>query len=52
VLMRDRLGLTTESLPLAKILEGGTWAAGRRIAVEKRPDGVPPLLIASDGTLF
>jgi Protein of unknown function (DUF1688) len=51
-LIRDQLKLTAESLPLAKILEGGTWAAGRRIAAEKRPGGVPPLLIASDGTLF
>ena len=28
------------SLPLAKILEGGTWAAGRGIARERRADGV------------
>jgi hypothetical protein len=52
VLMREKLGRTAESLPLAKILEGGTWAAGRRIAAEKRTGGVPPLLITSDGTLF
>lgn len=38
-------------LPLVKILEGGTWAAGRRIAAELR-DGSPPLQIQSDGTVF
>jgi hypothetical protein len=52
VMMRNKLGLTAAALPLAKILEGGTWAAGRRIAAEKRTGGAPPLLIASDGTLF
>ena len=36
----------------ARILEGGTWAAGRRIARELRPAGGPPLQLASDGTLF
>jgi len=51
-LIRDKLGLDAESLPLAKVLEGGTWAAGRRIAREKRADGGPPLTIASDGTVF
>lgn len=51
-LIRDRLGLDADSLPLAKVLEGGTWAAGRRIAREKRADGGPPLTIASDGTVF
>lgn len=39
-------------LPLAKILEGGTWSAGRRIAREMRPDGRPPIAIDSDGTVF
>jgi hypothetical protein len=40
------------SLPLAKVLEGGTWAAGRRIAREKRPGGPPPIAVISDGTVF
>ncbi|MBN9024675.1 MAG: URC4/urg3 family protein, partial [Rhizobiales bacterium] len=44
-LIRDKLGLDADSLPLAKVLEGGTWSAGRRIAREKRADGVPPLTI-------
>jgi hypothetical protein len=50
--LRARLGLTDEELPLAKVLEGGTWAAGRRIAAEKRAGGGPPLTIISDGTVF
>jgi len=44
--------MDARQLPLAKVLEGGTWAAGRRIAGEKRPGGAPPLTIASDGTVF
>lgn len=51
-LIRKRLGRSREELPLAKVLEGGTWAAGRRIAREKRVDGGPPLTIVSDGTVF
>ncbi|MDP3409002.1 URC4/urg3 family protein [Bosea sp. (in: a-proteobacteria)] len=51
-LIRQRLGRTREELPLAKVLEGGTWSAGRRIAAEKRPGGGPPLTIISDGTVF
>jgi hypothetical protein len=51
-LIRTRLGLSAENFPLAKVLEGGTWAAGRRIAREKRADGGPPLSILSDGTVF
>ena len=50
--VRERLGVTAAAFPLAKILEGGTWAAGREIAAERRPDGRPPLLIVSDGTVF
>ncbi len=50
--VRRQLGLDAESLPLAKVLEGGTWAAGRRIAAQKRPDGSPPMRLISDGTVF
>lgn len=50
--VRARLGRTAEAFPLAKILEGGTWWAGRRLAAERRPDGGPPLVIQSDGTVF
>jgi hypothetical protein len=38
-------------MPLACVLEGGTWAAGRVLANELR-GGLPPLDIASDGTVF
>lgn len=51
-LVREKLGRSREELPLAKVLEGGTWAAGRRIAAEKRAGGGPPLAIISDGTVF
>ncbi|MEO7034976.1 MAG: DUF1688 family protein [Polyangiaceae bacterium] len=51
-LIRAQLGVTAEELPLARILEGGTWRAGRAIALEQRADGSPPLLIESDGTVF
>jgi hypothetical protein len=50
--MRRRLGLGAAEFPLAKVLEGGSWAAGREIAAELRPGGGAPLAIASDGTLF
>lgn len=38
-------------MPLACVLEGGTWAAGRVLAQQRR-GGAPPLTIASDGTVF
>jgi hypothetical protein len=50
--VRRRLGRSAAELPLAAVLEGGSWAAGREIAAELRPDGRSPLAIASDGTLF
>jgi Protein of unknown function (DUF1688) len=50
--VRERLGMTAEQLPLAKVLQGGTWSAGRKIAAEKRPGGTPPIRIESDGTVF
>jgi Protein of unknown function (DUF1688) len=50
--VRQRLHLDSTSLPLAKILEGGTWAAGRRLARERRADASPPIKVISDGTVF
>lgn len=50
--VRRQLGLDVAALPLAKVLEGGTWAAGRRIAAQKRPGGGPPIRLISDGTVF
>jgi len=49
--VRKVLDRTEEELPLACVLEGGTWAAGRALAQRLR-DGAPPLLIESDGTVF
>ena len=39
------------SIPLASLLEGGTWAAGRATAQRLR-GGAPPFIIESDGTVF
>ncbi|MEL6384321.1 MAG: URC4/urg3 family protein [Cyanobacteria bacterium J06626_18] len=50
--VRQQLHKTPEELPLIKVLEGGTWAAGRRIAKQLRPTGAPPITIQSDGTVF
>lgn len=50
--VRVTLGLSAHDCPLAKVLEGGTWRAGRQAAMERRSDGSPPLRIASDGTVF
>lgn len=51
--VRERLGLDASEFPLAKLLQGGTWTAGRRIAAERRPPaGPPPLAIDADGTVF
>jgi len=51
-MVRERLGKTKEELPLMKILEGGTWRAGRIIAKELRENGGPPIRIRSTGTVF
>lgn len=50
--VRAKLGLTEAEYPLAKVLEGGTWWAGRAAAKERRATGSPPLRIKSDGTVF
>ena len=50
--VRKALGKTPQDFPLAKVLEGGTWWAGRRLAFEMRKNGEPPLKIESDGTVF
>jgi hypothetical protein len=50
--VHERLGLDEAALPLAKVLEGGTWSAGRRIARARRKDGGPPIHVVSDGTVF
>lgn len=50
--LRTKMGLNSQNFPLVKVLEGGTWWAGRRAAKAKRSDGSPPLNIKSDGTVF
>jgi hypothetical protein len=50
--VRERLVKNARGFPLACLLEGGSWAAGREIAFERRLDGSAPILITSDGTLF
>ncbi|GAB1542438.1 URC4/urg3 family protein [Scytonema sp. NUACC21] len=50
--IREKLGTNAEELPLVKILQGGTWTAGRKIAAERRKGGTPPIQIESDGTVF
>jgi hypothetical protein len=50
-LVRARLGADVGQMPLACVLEGGSWAAGRALANLLR-DGRPPLCVVSDGTVF
>jgi hypothetical protein len=51
-LVRERLGVNAHQMPLACVLEAGTWLAGRQIAAERRAGGGPPVQIDSDGTVF
>jgi len=50
--VRRHLGMDATRLPLVKVLEGGTWFAGRMLAAERRPGGGPPIAVKSDGTVF
>jgi len=50
--VRRLLGRSAQQLPLASVLQGGTWSAGRRVAAALRPGGPPPISVDSDGTLF
>jgi len=49
--VRQELRLNESQMPLACVLEGGTWAAGRDLAQRHR-GGLPPLQVMSDGTVF
>jgi hypothetical protein len=51
-MVRKQLGRDAVSFPLAKVLQGGTWAAGRETARAHRADGSPPIRVVSDGTVF
>jgi hypothetical protein len=50
--VRVHLKMDAKSLPLVKVLEAGTWFAGRALAAERRKDGGPPIAVESDGTVF
>lgn len=50
--VRRGLGKSPTELPLANVLQGGTWTAGRKVAAERREGGGPPIEIDSDGTVF
>ncbi|MEO0533951.1 MAG: URC4/urg3 family protein [Cyanobacteria bacterium P01_A01_bin.123] len=49
--LRQTLNLSPAELPLVKVLQGGTWSAGRQLAQQLR-NGLPPIQIESDGTVF
>ncbi|MES2787168.1 MAG: DUF1688 family protein [Pseudomonadota bacterium] len=49
--VREQLRLNESQMPLARVLEGGSWAAGRELAQCLR-GGLPPLQVATDGTVF
>jgi hypothetical protein len=51
-LVRTQLGLADADFTLPALLEGGSWAAGRVLAQQKRADASPPLSLISDGTVF
>ena len=46
------LGLEPGAVRTSNLLAWATWAAGREVAREARPDGGPPLPLVSDGTVF
>ena len=50
--VRTILNRTPEELSLCNVLEGGTWAAGRKIAHQNRGNSSPPIQLAIDGTVF
>ena len=50
--VRLHLGMDADRLPLVKVLEAGTWFAGRRLAAARREGGGPPISVESDGTVF
>lgn len=50
--VRKALGRDEREMPLAAVLEGGTWWAGREIAAERREGGGPPIRVVSDGSVF
>lgn len=50
--VQKNLKKSPDEFPLAKVLEGGTWWAGRKVAAQLRKDQSTPIKIDSDGTVF
>jgi Protein of unknown function (DUF1688) len=50
--VRAKLNTSAAAMPLASILQGGSWAAGRELAFARRADGGSPIKVISDGTVF
>lgn len=52
ITMRYNLQLTVQQLPIVKLLQGGTWEAGRQLAYEVRKDGSSPIKVEMDASVF
>jgi hypothetical protein len=50
--VRAILGKSKSEFPLAAVLEGGTWFAGRKLAAQNRPDSSPPIPVVNKGNVF
>lgn len=48
----QQMHFSKSDFPLVKLLEAGTWKAGRIEARKHRQNGAPPIQIISDGTVF
>lgn len=51
-LVADYLGVRPARFPLVRMMQGGSYQAGREAAFKKRPDGSAPFLIADDVGAF
>ena len=49
--VQKALEKSPQELPLACVLQGGTWAAGRAVAAELRGNGTPPIRVADSAVL-
>lgn len=50
--LRAEFGLDAAAFPLVKVLQGGSWSAGRVAAKLAREGGGPPVRVERDGTVF
>eukprot|EP00457_Paulinella_chromatophora_P002145 gb/GEZN01002149.1/.p1 GENE.gb/GEZN01002149.1/~~gb/GEZN01002149.1/.p1 ORF type:complete len:780 (+),score=83.75 gb/GEZN01002149.1/:34-2373(+) len=51
--IRSKINKTEREFPLAKVLQGGTWTAGRAIAAQLRPErGQAPITVDIRGNVF